>query len=70
MGQIRSIRFLTPGLIAVDVDWEMTGVVRNGTPVPHRKGLLDWVMAKQADGSWLIEIMHNAELTNAPPVKK
>lgn len=68
--QIRSIRFLAPGLAAVDVDWEMTGVVRNGTPVPQRKGLLDWVMAKQADGSWLIEIMHNTELTNAPQVTK
>lgn len=68
--QIRSLRFLGPDLAAVDVDWQMTGVVRNGIPVPRRKGLLDWIMAKQADGSWLIEIMHNTELTNAPASTK
>ncbi len=66
-GEIRSIRFLAPGLATVDVDWEMTGVVlANGTPVPHRRGLMDWVMAKQPNGSWLIEVFHNAEITNPP----
>jgi uncharacterized protein (TIGR02246 family) len=64
--QIRSIRFLNPYLAAVDVDWQMTGAIRpNGTPMPNRKGLLNWLMARQPDGSWLIEIMHNTELTNA-----
>jgi uncharacterized protein (TIGR02246 family) len=69
--QIRSIRFLTPDLAAVDVDWQMTGVILpNGTPMPNRKGLLNWVMARQAGGAWLIEVMHNTDLTNAPGTAK
>ena len=69
--QIRSIRCLTPHLAAVDVDWQMTGATdRDGRPRPDRKGLLDWIMAKQPDGSWLIEIMHNTDLTNAPGAAK
>lgn len=70
---IRSIRFLTPSLAAVDVDWEMTGAkTPDGKPIPRRKGLLNYVMARQSDGSWLIEVMHNTELTDsafAPPAK-
>ena len=62
--QIRSIRFLSPGLAAVDVDWQMTGsLYPNGKPRPERRGLVNWVMAKQSDGSWLIAVMHNTELT-------
>ncbi|HEV2306077.1 MAG TPA: SgcJ/EcaC family oxidoreductase [Candidatus Acidoferrales bacterium] len=69
--QIRSIRFLTPDLASVDVDWQMTGaILPNGTPMPNRKGLLNWLMAKQPGGSWLIEIMHNTDLTNAPGAAK
>jgi uncharacterized protein (TIGR02246 family) len=67
---VRSIRFLTPDLAAVDVDWQMTGAkFPNGLPRPLRKGLLNWVMARQSDGSWLIVVMHNTDLTNAslPP---
>lgn len=71
--QIRSIRFLTPSLAAVDVDWEMTGAKKpDGSPIPLRKGLLNWVMAKQSDGRWLILVMHNTDLTDklaAPPAK-
>ncbi len=60
---IRSIRFLTADLAAVDVDWQMTGAKSvGGVRPPPRKGLLNWVMAKQSDGSWLIEVMHNTEL--------
>jgi ketosteroid isomerase-like protein len=70
---IRSIRFLTSTLAAVDVDWEMTGAKSpDGSPRPYRKGLLDFVMARQTDGSWLIEVMHNTDLTAsapAPPAK-
>ena len=64
---IRSIRMLGPDTASVDVDWEMTGAKNHdGTPRPNRKGLLDWIMAKQPDGTWLIEIMHNTDLTNIP----
>jgi uncharacterized protein (TIGR02246 family) len=67
---VRSIRFLKPDLAAVDVDWQMTGAkFPDGSPRPLRKGLVNWVMARQGDGSWLIEIMHNTDLTSAfsPP---
>jgi uncharacterized protein (TIGR02246 family) len=65
--KIRSIRFLRPDLAAVDVDWEMTGAkAADGTPRPDRKGLLNWVMARQADGAWLIQVMHNTDLTDFP----
>lgn len=70
---IRSIRFLRPDLASVDVDWQMTGAkTPDGAARPPRKGLLDWVMACQSDESWLIQVMHNTELTNlpaAPPAK-
>ena len=70
---IRSIRFLRPDLASVDVDWQMTGAkTPDGAARPPRKGLLDWVMARQSDESWLIQVMHNTELTNlpaAPPAK-
>ncbi|MGH9711121.1 MAG: SgcJ/EcaC family oxidoreductase [Candidatus Acidiferrales bacterium] len=69
--KIRSIRFLGPNLAVVDVDWEMTGAKKHdGTPIPYRRGLLDWVMARQSDGAWLIEVMHNTDLTNYPTEKK
>ena len=64
-GAIRSIRFLTAQLAAVDIDWQMTGAESpGGSPTPLRRGLTDWVMQRQVDGSWLIDVMHN---TNLPP---
>jgi uncharacterized protein (TIGR02246 family) len=69
--EIRSIRFLKPDLAVVDVDWKMTGARSpDGTPRPERRGLLDWVMARQSDGTWLIQIMHNTDLTNYPQPPK
>jgi uncharacterized protein (TIGR02246 family) len=64
-GAIRSIRFLIAQLAAVDIDWQMTGAEGpGGSSTPLRRGLTDWVMQRQVDGSWLIEVMHN---TNLPP---
>jgi len=64
---VRSIRFLTADLAAVDVDWSMTGAkAPDGTPRPLRKGLLSWIMARQKDGLWLILVMHNTELMGSP----
>ena len=71
-GAIRSIRLLTAQLAAVDVDWQMTGAESpGGSPVALRRGLTDWVMQRQVDGSWLIEVMHNMNLPpeNASPPK-
>jgi uncharacterized protein (TIGR02246 family) len=69
--KVRSVRFLKPDLAAVDIDWEMTGAkFPDGRPRPYRKGLLNWVMAKQTDGSWLILVMHNTDLTDYPAPAK
>lgn len=69
--QIRSIRFLIPGLANVDVESKMTGAKSpEGESRPLRRCLLNWVMARQSDGGWLIEVLHNTEMTNYPqPVK-
>jgi uncharacterized protein (TIGR02246 family) len=70
---VRSIRFLTADLAAADVDCELTGAkAPDGSPRPNRKTLINAVMQKQSDGSWLILISHNSELTSfvAPPPAK
>jgi|HubBroStandDraft_1064217.scaffolds.fasta_scaffold194626_1 uncharacterized protein (TIGR02246 family) len=60
---IRGVRFLAAELAAVDVDCELTGAnAPDGSPRPFRKTLINAVMARQTDGSWLIEILHNSEL--------
>ena len=57
------IRFLTPDIASVDIRWEMTGATdAEGTPIPIRKGLLNWVVTRHAD-RWLIVVMHNQDLT-------
>ena len=68
-GQVRSVRFLAPGVAEVDVDWEMTGAKnRDGSARPTRKGLHSLVMTKQSDGKWLIAVMHVNEFTSTPPL--
>jgi uncharacterized protein (TIGR02246 family) len=68
-GHVRTIRFLTPEVAAVDVDWEMTGAKnQDGSVRPTRKGLHSLIMMKQRDGSWLIAVMHVHEFTNTPPL--
>jgi uncharacterized protein (TIGR02246 family) len=58
---VRSIRFLTPGIAVVDVDWQMTGArTPDGKDNPNRKGLLTWVVTKQHDGQWMITIYHES----------
>ena len=57
---VRSIRFLTPEIASVDIDWQMTGAkTRDGQDVPFRKGLLTWIVTKHG-GDWLITIYHES----------
>jgi len=57
------IRFLSSDVASVDVRWEMTGALESdGTTIPIRKGLLNWVVTRHGD-RWLISVMHNQEFT-------
>ena len=59
-------RFIRPDVVAVDVHWEMTGVMdAQENSRPDRLGLLNFVMAKN-DGQWQILVMHNLDLTALP----
>jgi uncharacterized protein (TIGR02246 family) len=65
--QLRRIRFLTPELATVDVDWQMSGATTpDGTPRGNRRGLINCIVSKQSDGSWLFDVFHNTELTGRP----
>ena len=65
---VRSIRFLTPSIAQVDIDWQMTGAkTPDGADAPPRKGLLNWVMTKQ-NGEWMITVYHESLFT-PPPAK-
>ena len=58
---VRSIRFFSPQLAAVDADTVITGTkAANGSEMPPRKGLMIVVMTKQ-NGRWLISAFHEAE---------
>jgi uncharacterized protein (TIGR02246 family) len=58
---VRNIRFLTPEIASVDIDWQMSGArTRDGKDAPNRKGLLTWVVTKQHNGQWMITIYHES----------
>ncbi len=58
---VRSIRFFTPELAAVDADTVITGTkAADGSEVPLRKGLMVLLMTKQ-NGRWLIGTFHESE---------
>jgi uncharacterized protein (TIGR02246 family) len=58
---VKSIRFLSPDIASVDVDWEMTGArTADGSERPPRKGLLEPVLVKQ-NGQWSIAVFHETE---------
>jgi len=62
------IRFIRADVAAVDVRWEMTGALdAQANPMPDRRGLLNFVMSKNA-GQWQIIVMHNLDLTALPPL--
>ena len=68
MDVVKSVRFITPTIAEVDIDWQMTGAkTPDGADAPPRKGLLDWVMTKQ-NGQWMITVYHESLFT--PPSAK
>jgi uncharacterized protein (TIGR02246 family) len=59
---VRSIRFLTPEIVAGENDWEVTGAVTaDGTVIPTFRGRHAWVMTKQ-NGQWFITVFHGMRL--------
>lgn len=66
---MKSIRFLTPEIAAVDVDWEITGslskVAGDSSVIPLRKGILPLIFVKQ-NGQWLVAVSHEIEFNAAP----
>lgn len=64
-GSVRSIRFLTPEVASVYIDYTLTGTTSpDGTELAPRKGLYDWIVTKQ-NGRWLINVLHESELAPA-----
>jgi len=58
---VRSIRFFSPDVAAVDADTTITGTkAPDGSIIPPRKGLMIVTMTKQS-GHWLISTFHEAE---------
>lgn len=63
---VKSIRFLSPVIASVDVDWEMTGSrTAEGLERPLRRGLLEPVLVKE-NGQWQIAVFHETEFNPAP----
>ena len=52
---VRSMRFLAPDLVSVDIDWLVTDPGAPGGVL--RKGLLTWMLNKR-NGQWMIVIYH------------
>lgn len=65
----KSIRFLSPEIAAVDVDWEITGslskVPGDNSEIPVRKGILPLIFVKQ-NGQWLVAVSHEIEFPVTP----
>jgi uncharacterized protein (TIGR02246 family) len=63
---VRSIRYYTPELAAVDADTVITGTkAADGSVVPPRKGLMIALLTKK-NGHWLISDFHEEEYPPAP----
>lgn len=64
---VRSIRFFSPELAAVDLDTVITGTKSaDGSVGPARKGLMIVLMTKQ-NGHWFIDTFHESEYPAARP---
>ena len=63
---VKSVRFITPDVATVRMDYVLTGTKgANGEDVPARKGLYDWIATRQ-NGQWLINVLHESEVAPAP----
>jgi uncharacterized protein (TIGR02246 family) len=66
---VRSIRFLTPNLAAVDADSVITGTrAADGSATPPRKGLMT-VILRKLDGRWRITIFHEVQYPSTHPAR-
>jgi uncharacterized protein (TIGR02246 family) len=54
---VRSIRFLSPDIASVDIDWLVTDPAAPGGIL--RKGLLTWIVTKH-NSNWMITIYHES----------
>jgi uncharacterized protein (TIGR02246 family) len=65
---IKNIRFVTPNVVQVDAEWEMTGAMtEDGKAIPLRKGTQSPLLVKQ-NGKWMIATFHESEFV-IPPAK-
>jgi uncharacterized protein (TIGR02246 family) len=57
-----TVRFLTPTIALVHVNWEMTGAegLPGWQPAAVRHGLMTWVLVEE-NGKWLITAAHNTD---------
>ncbi len=63
------VRFLRPDVASVDVRWTLTGsIAPDGRALGPRKGLLNLVVT-EGEGTWQVAVMHNMDLSNAPPAR-
>jgi hypothetical protein len=64
---VRSIRYFSPELAAVDLDTVITGTKgADGSVIPARKGLMVVLMVRQS-GHWYIGTFHESEYPAARP---
>lgn len=67
---VKTIKYLGPGLAAVDDYWTMTGArKRDGSDWPYRAGYANWILAKRG-GRWIVIISHTADFNAAAPATK
>ncbi|MGH9689717.1 MAG: SgcJ/EcaC family oxidoreductase [Candidatus Acidiferrales bacterium] len=62
---LKSVRFITPDVAAVTMEYELSGTKGpGGAEAPPAKGLYDWTLVKQ-NGRWLIATLHESNLPKA-----
>jgi uncharacterized protein (TIGR02246 family) len=55
------IRFIKPGVVAVDAWWEMTGIQDAAGKDISETGLMNFIAIKD-NGKWFIDVLHNMGL--------